>query len=249
MTSILEKVPTAQKICPVVFLLDSSESMEGEPIGTLNNAVENLLPELSNFSKTNSNVEVRMAILSFNSEATWLAGETALLTPEQVRDAWQDLQAKGMTSLGEGFKKLNEKLNFNSEWFRNIGAPIVSPLLILFSDGEPTDDYRAGLKVLRENRLYKIATRIAIGYGKDANKEILQEFTRNIETVFKADSLLDLQKLIKLTTVTSLRSNTAAKLNDSNAESEDTTPKAASLMKAQGLLDATGDEKWDELPA
>lgn len=254
----IDKVQTAKKVCPVIFLLDSSDSMgspnnedsmnDTPPIYALNNAVENLLTDLNDFNSNSSSVEVRMAILSFNSKAQWLVGETALLKPNEVRDTWRDLKADGLTCMGDAFKKLREKLSRNSDWFKQIRAPLVAPLLMLFSDGEPTDDYKQGLRLLNDNRLYNLATRVAIGYGDD-NREILCAFTKNSDTVFHADTLLDLQKLINLTTITSLKSNVAPQmLNNQNNDFEDTTPKFAEQMKAQGVLDAIGNENWEKLP-
>lgn len=239
MATMLDKVQTAKKICNVIFCLDSSESMDGAPIGALNDAVENLLPDLASQSKKNSSIDIRVSVMSFNTEAQWIIES---LTPEQAHDSWQSLEARGMTSMGEAFKSLNEKLNLI---VKHTNAPLVAPLLILFSDGEPTDDYLDGLKVLKTNGLYDIATRIAIGYG-DFNDRVLRNFTRNVETVFHADNLPDLQKLIKLTTITSIQSSLNPARNSNLTK--DNTQKAADLIKAQGILDETiGDEQWDDI--
>ena len=42
----LDKVQTSRRMCPVIFLLDTSGSMFGSPIGAVNAAIEGVLPEL-----------------------------------------------------------------------------------------------------------------------------------------------------------------------------------------------------------
>ena len=42
----LDKVETMRRMCPVIFLLDTSGSMNGAPIGAVNSAIEGVLPEL-----------------------------------------------------------------------------------------------------------------------------------------------------------------------------------------------------------
>src|ERR671915_212137 len=50
------------------------------------------------------------------------------------------------------------------------------PVLVLVSDGQPTDDFDAGLKALLEQPWGKKAVRIAISIGRDADDEVLQKF-------------------------------------------------------------------------
>jgi uncharacterized protein YegL len=49
------------------------------------------------------------------------------------------------------------------------------------SDGQPTDDFDAGLKALMEQPWGKKAVRIAISIGKDVDNEVLQKFIGNSE--------------------------------------------------------------------
>ena len=50
------------------------------------------------------------------------------------------------------------------------------PVLVLISDGQPTDDFEGGLKALMDLPWGKKAVRIAIGIGKDADPDVLQKF-------------------------------------------------------------------------
>jgi uncharacterized protein YegL len=50
------------------------------------------------------------------------------------------------------------------------------PVLVLLSDGKPSDDFDTGLRELLEQPWGKKAVRIAIAIGKDADHAVLQQF-------------------------------------------------------------------------
>jgi uncharacterized protein YegL len=55
------------------------------------------------------------------------------------------------------------------------------PVLVLISDGQPTDDWKSGLAEMMAQPWGKKAVRIAISIGADADNTSLQEFIGNIE--------------------------------------------------------------------
>ena len=101
---ILDKVEIPRKMCPVIFLLDTSGSMSGAPIGAVNSAIENVLPELISMNDSNPDNEIRVAIMTFSFDADWVIGGNELLSPEEVKNSWNDLSAGGPTSMGAAFK-------------------------------------------------------------------------------------------------------------------------------------------------
>ncbi len=78
-----------------------------------------------------------------------------------------------------------------------------APVLFLMSDGEPTDDYRSGIEVLKHNNWFKAAIKVAIGIGNDANRSMLAEFTGSDESVIEVHTPEELKKWIQFVTVTS----------------------------------------------
>lgn len=151
----LDKVPVAKRMCPVIFIIDTSESMSLDnasgqnPIGAVNSAIENTLPELISMNQKNSDVKIKIAVLSFDSAVQWITGETNLIDPEDLQTKWQDLDADGLTFMGAAFKELNQKLSV-SHGFMQHASGSVTPVLFLLSDGEPNDDYKSGLQVLQK---------------------------------------------------------------------------------------------------
>jgi len=197
--NILDKNVMPRRVCPVIFLLDTSGSMDGKPIGAVNAAIEGILPELISMNKNNADIEIAVAVLTFDSATKWVTGNDGLVDPEKF--SWANLDASGVTSMGAAFKDLNNALSV-SHGFMKKASGSVAPVLFLLSDGEPNDDYANGLQELKNNNWYKVAVRVAIGYG-DSNDAILEEFTKNRETVLHTNDPNDLKKLIKFVAITS----------------------------------------------
>jgi uncharacterized protein YegL len=71
------------------------------------------------------------------------------------------------------------------------------PVIVLLSDGMPTDDYKSELASLLELPWGKKAVRIAIAIGRDADLDVLEEFTGSRELVLEAKNREALVKMIK----------------------------------------------------
>ena len=83
----LDKVELPRKMCPVIFLLDTSGSMYGAPIGAVNDAIESVLPELISMNDSNPDNEIKVAVLTFDFGAEWKFGGEELLSPEEVKNS------------------------------------------------------------------------------------------------------------------------------------------------------------------
>ena len=240
----LDKLEMPRKMCPVIFLLDTSGSMIGAPIGAVNSAIENILPELMSMNDSNPDNEIKVAIMSFSFGADWIVGGSELLAPEDVQNSWNELNANGPTSMGEAFRALNDKLSV-SHGFMKHASGSVAPVLFLLSDGEPTDDYQSGLQKLKGNNWYKIAVRVAVGYG-DSNDDVLRDFTGNAETVMHTNDPKELKNMIKFIAVTSSKvaSQGSSVDNTGTTNPDDNTQKTAEALQNQGGALATAEEDW-----
>jgi uncharacterized protein YegL len=202
-----------------MFLLDTSGSMakpdseRGEsPIGSLNSAIEGLLPELVGMNENNTDAEIRIAILTFDSEVKWVTGETGLINPGDC--AWTDLNADGVTAMGQAFQELDRVLSLRHGFMAKASSSFV-PVLFLLSDGDPTDpkgfltdSWKPSLQRLQQNKWYQVAIRVAVGYGA-YNESVLRDFTGDSKTVLHATTPEHLKSLIRFVVVTSSRVATA----------------------------------------
>lgn len=179
------------------FLIDVSGSMDGQKIGSVNVSLEEVMPFIQDISANNADAQIKVAALEFSSGTEWMYPQ-----PIEVENfQWRNLEAGGLTSLGEAYTELNSKLSA-THGFMNEAAGSFAPAIILCSDGEPTDDYKRALEKLRNNNWFKAAIKVAIAIGDDANQSILAEFTGNSEAVLTVHNKEQLKKIIHFVSVT-----------------------------------------------
>ena len=191
-----EAVEVPRKTMTMFFLIDTSGSMGGTSIGQVNDAMREVLPDLKDISDENADAKIKLAVMTFSSGVQWI-------TPAPVEldtFKWTNLEAVGPTDLGEACKELNSKLDRNS--FLQDAVGVYAPVIILISDGAPTDDFKAGLAALKENKFYKAAIKVALGV-EDADMDLLAEFTGNKELAIYLKDKTMLKKLIRFVSVTS----------------------------------------------
>ena len=192
-----ETVEVSRRTMTLFFVVDTSGSMGGDRIGTVNSAIEEVLPEIRKISGENADAAIKIAVLQFSSGVKWLTPQ--LMSAEDFR--WNYLDADGLTDFGEMCKALNEKLSRKA--FMSDAAGSFAPAVFLLSDGEPTDDYKRELEKLKANNWFRKAIKIAVAIGDDANKDVLAEFTGNIEGVITVHTPEALTKMIRFVSVTS----------------------------------------------
>lgn len=198
--NIVDEIP--RKVMTLFYVVDTSGSMSGAKIGALNTAVRETLPIIEEISSANSDALIKIAVLEFSSGCEWMYP-----TPEEVCNfEWIDLQASGLTSLGEAYDTLNQKLS-HSHGFMNEASGSFAPVIILLSDGEPTDEPAYSLQKLKANKWFSFATKIAIAIGDDCNKSTLIDFTGNTEAVLTVHSIDELKRMIRMVSVTASRVN------------------------------------------
>lgn len=191
----VESVP--RKTMTLFFVIDTSGSMAGNKIGAVNDAIVNVLPMLNDISDSNADAEIKVAALEFSSGCQWLYSEPKLAN----EFIWQDVTAGGLTSLGEACSELASKLSRNG--YMKSASGSYAPAIILLSDGGPTDNYKSGLSKLQSNRWFNSAIKVAIAIGEDADKEVLKDFTGNIESVFTVHNIDALKQIIRIVAITS----------------------------------------------
>ncbi|MGW3942364.1 vWA domain-containing protein [Streptomyces phaeochromogenes] len=160
---------------PVHFfwILDCSYSMGvNGKIAALNFAIKEALPEMREVAKDNPAASLMVRALTFSTTARWLQPSSTAVEDFH----WQDVQPTGTTNLGEALKLVARELEMPP-----MPERALKPVLALISDGQPTDDWRSGLKAVDATPWGKRAVRVSIGIGEDADKAMLKEFLANPE--------------------------------------------------------------------
>ena len=170
------------------WIADCSGSMRGEKIASLNYAIRSVIVPMREASANNPNAQLLIRALKFSTGAQWLTSD-----PIDIADyEWDDLEAGGITEMGKAFELLADQLGMPP-----MPERALPPVLILLSDGQPTDDYKKGLASLLALPWGKKAVKVAISFGDDAILDMLSEFTINKELVLNAKNSEDLVKMIK----------------------------------------------------
>jgi len=193
-----EVIPWPRRTMVLFFLVDTSGSMVGSKIGTVNSAIEEVIPHLRDLSFNNADSQIKIAALEFSTEAKWI---TQVPTEAESFGGWLDLNAGGVTAFGAACAKLNEKLTITEKGFMIEVAGSYAPVILLLSDGGPTDNYKEELEKLKNNNWFKVAIKIAIAIGDDADKSVLEEFTGAPEAILEAHDEKTLKKMIVFVSV------------------------------------------------
>ena len=158
------KTVGTNKLLIVLFLVDCSRSMDGERISAVNAALREVKSTLQEI-KSNNNLELKIAIMSFTSSAKW---ELQLTNIDEVSLVNIKTRA-GLTEYGNAFHELNKVLR-KDQFMKHTGK-IAPPAIMFLTDGGPTDDYELYLEELLKNGWFANASRSAILLGDAINDD------------------------------------------------------------------------------
>jgi len=155
---------------PVCLCLDTSYSMEGDPIDELNKGVEYFFQAIK--SDEIARYSVELAVVSFNSEAEKISDFSGI-----DRQSLTLLKANGCTSMGEGVNLALDLLEQRKKEYSNKGVDYYQPWLVLMSDGAPTDDISSAVSRVQSLSSNKKLTVFSIAIGDHADIDVLKQFS------------------------------------------------------------------------
>jgi uncharacterized protein YegL len=153
-----------------IWMIDGSGSMgvQGK-MAALNQAMHDAIFPMRAVARENPQAALYVNAIRFGDDAQWMVER---LTPvSEFR--WQDMEASGVTALGEALTMVGDVLQ--PPLIRGRALP---PILALVTDGLPTDDFQAGLAHLLEKPWGRRSVRVAVALGEDAMGVEPQEFLR-----------------------------------------------------------------------
>jgi uncharacterized protein YegL len=155
-----------------IWLLDRSNSMGGTSgkIQALNDALQQIEPILQDAVRSQAHTRLLVRALAFSDDAAWLEPDAV----DVVDYRPPRLTAGGRTALGAALRELTAYLKT-----LELGERYYPPVLVLVSDGEPTDrpgEWEAALDELLQTELGAAATRLAIAIGRDVDQDVLARF-------------------------------------------------------------------------
>lgn len=215
----------ARRQLQFILALDCSGSMRGDRIASLNYAIRSAIPELKSIAADNPEVQVMVRVLRFDTVARWHFDEPCPV--EELE--WEDLTAGGETAMGSALVQIANVLDPETLTGRQL-----PPVIVLASDGYPTDDIDAGMEQFFTQEAAVAATRIAIAIGSNTDLETLERFMNSPGQRMKplrANNAPDLVKSIKWATTAPVKATSTP----TNAPDAD-----AALAALSSQLDAPG---------
>ncbi len=167
---------------PVYFLLDTSGSMNGEPIQALNNALSGMINNLRSDAQAAETLWI--SIITFDREVKEIVPLTAL---EAFQLPEITCPESGPTFTGKALEVLYGKVG---KEIRK-GSPTQKgdwrPLLFLFTDGKPSD-IQLYSEMTPKIKLVNFGAIVACAAGHSADNAKLLELTSDVVHLDTADS-------------------------------------------------------------
>lgn len=193
MSSLKQFAVTAPRPLPVIVLADVSGSMgEDGKIDALNAALRDMVSALATESRIRA--EIQVGLITFGGTAKT---HLPLAPAHTIRD-FPAMPASGGTPMGAAFdlarRLLEDKEAIPSRAYR--------PVLILLSDGLPTDDWEPAFDALTGSERAMKATRLAMAIGGDADEEMLARFANDVEApLFRGHNARDIHRFFRAVTM------------------------------------------------
>lgn len=185
-------IPSARPL-PIIILADTSGSMsENGKIEALNASIKDMIMTFSKESRLRA--EIQIGLITFGGRAQM---HLPLVSAHSV-SGFTELKAEGVTPMGAAFEYACQLLEDKDR----IPSRAYRPVLILISDGHPTDDWEAPFKALCQSERAQKASRLAMAIGSDADEVMLKKFVNDVEApVFRAHNARDIHRFFRAVTM------------------------------------------------
>ncbi|PSL13089.1 uncharacterized protein YegL [Marinobacterium halophilum] len=193
---------------PVIVLADTSGSMSIDgKIEALNQGLKEMLSSFASESRLRA--EIQVSVISFGGDQ---AEMILPLTPAHQIEGMKELEAAGPTPLGSALKIANSLV----EDKERIPSRSYKPVLVLISDGYPTDEWQGPFERFANGERAQKATRFAMAIGSDADESMLADFANDPEApLFRAENARDIHRFFRAVTMSVSARSQSVKPNQS----------------------------------
>lgn len=192
-------VSFVRRVLWLTFLLDTSGSMQGAKITSVDYAMGELVPIIRKMLTGKlAGYDLRVMVISFSSSAKV---EQSWVSPESW--TYSSLKADGGTSFEAAYDLWGQELSGLADTLS------VAPVGILLSDGRPSRSPDAALKRLMTNPLAKHSQRAAVAVGSGADRNELNKFVSEGQKVYDVDAPEEIADAITAATLAAVEGSIA----------------------------------------
>lgn len=141
---IAEFVENQENRCPVVLVLDTSGSMQGEPIRSLNEGIKTFQEDV--MRDTQALLSVETAIVTFGKggvqQLQEFVGIDQFTTPS--------LSAGDVTPMGAAIELALDMVEDRKKVYKSHGIQYYRPWIFLITDGAPTDQWQTAAQRVKQ---------------------------------------------------------------------------------------------------
>ena len=141
--------------CPCLLLLDTSGSMQGQPIAELNAGLLQFKDELVADSLAAKRVEIGIVTFGPVQIQTDFVSAAAFQPPQ--------LAAMGDTPMGAAIERGLELLRQRKDTYRAGGVSFYRPWIFLITDGSPTDQWQSAASQVKDGEAKKSFSFFPVG--------------------------------------------------------------------------------------
>lgn len=189
---------------PVIVLADVSGSMSvNGKIQALDEAMRSMIESFA--SEDDLRAEVHLAVITFGGAAR------VHLEPSPAREVtWSAMRAAGSTPLGAALELARELIEDRDQ----IPSRAFRPVVVLVSDGVPTDAWEGPLDALLQSPRGAKADRLAVAIGADADEAMLQRFVPDPSMAVRAEDAGRIRAFFEFVTMTVQSRSRSVRPND-----------------------------------
>ncbi|MCR5617245.1 MAG: VWA domain-containing protein [Clostridiales bacterium] len=160
---------------PICFCLDTSGSMQGDPIKQLNMGLQNFLSSIKANDDTRSATDI--AIITFGSSVD------IILPFGKIGKGLPEISAStSLTPIGEGVLTALELLDARKKGYRELGIKYFQPWIVVITDGAPMGpnamaNYRTAVAACNELEKNDKLVVFNIGVGNAVDYDLLKQLS------------------------------------------------------------------------
>lgn len=163
---LLEFVDNPEPRCPVILLCNTSDSMSGAPISTLNAGLAAFKEDVCQDQQASLRVEVALITSSPMRLAQEFVTIDNFIPPK--------LKADGVTQMNEAIEYALDLLEERKEIYKNTGIQYYRPWVFLITDGSPIGNWHHVAQRIRQAELQRQLLFFATGV-QDADMDTLKQ--------------------------------------------------------------------------